>query len=54
MGAEYWLRRRPPLDEETSNEPSITPPPDVQQEVHGVLKAKMSTNNVRNHYFLQR
>lgn len=52
MGTEYWLRRRPPLDEEEKlNEPSISNHPDVQQEVQGVLKAKMSTNNVRIFFF---
>ncbi|EKM80516.1 hypothetical protein AGABI1DRAFT_58388 [Agaricus bisporus var. burnettii JB137-S8] len=46
MGAEYWLRRKPPLDEEEQpTESPISYHPDGQQGVRGVLKAKMSTNN---------
>ncbi|KAF9449922.1 mitochondrial distribution and morphology protein 10 [Macrolepiota fuliginosa MF-IS2] len=52
MGAEYWLRRKPHLDEgENSTGDLPEPPPkpvhhpEFQQDVQGVLKAKMTTNN---------
>lgn len=55
MGAEYWLRRKPQLDETenpVTDSPEQLPPkpvyhPDAQQDVQGVLKARVSTNNVR-------
>jgi distribution and morphology protein 10 len=55
MGAEYWLRRKPHFDEEESSaeeplkEMSLKPPvyhPEAHQDVQGVLKARVSTNNV--------
>jgi len=54
MGAEYWVRHKPHLDEEGTvmvEPPSELPLkpiyyPDVQHPVQGVLKARVSTNNV--------
>lgn len=56
MGAEYWLRRKPHFDEEENQleQPPekvlVEPPyhPDGQQDVQGVLKARLSTNNARS------
>ncbi|KAF5363363.1 hypothetical protein D9756_000870 [Leucocoprinus leucothites] len=53
MGAEYWLRRRPHFDDDESSpeEPIQESPlkpiyhPDTQQEVQGIFKARVSTNN---------
>jgi distribution and morphology protein 10 len=60
MGGEYWLRRKPHFDEDksplevipSSNELSLEPVlkpvfhPEASQDVQGVLKARISTNNV--------
>jgi len=47
MGAEYWVRHRLHSDEGI---PKLPPKPmyhpDVQRDVQGVLKARVSTNNV--------
>ncbi|KAG6911656.1 Mitochondrial distribution and morphology protein 10 [Tephrocybe rancida] len=55
MGAEWWMRRSPSADTEGDGDPatySLSPPPlsdtndlDTRDEVHGVVKARASTNN---------
>jgi distribution and morphology protein 10 len=44
MGAEWWLRRSPPDVEISTPEPH--PDTNSRGDVHGVVKARASTNNV--------
>jgi len=49
MGAEYWVRHRLHSDEGIAMAellPNLPPKPIYQQNVQGVLKARVSTNNV--------
>lgn len=51
MGAEYWMRRTPSKfspEDDGSSSSSIPPPsaPAPWEDVHGVVKARASTNNV--------
>jgi mitochondrial distribution and morphology protein 10 len=55
MGAEWWLRRNPtkaapdtPMDDDSSVVVN-TKPPEQSYDVHGVVKARASTNNVCFH-----
>lgn len=55
MGAEWWMRRSPSVDPDvaviSSSPPPPPPPPpqnpELRDDVHGVVKARASTNNVR-------
>ena len=50
MGAEYWMRRTPPKHLPDEDESPSTPPPSMSspwEDVHGVVKARASTNSVR-------
>jgi mitochondrial distribution and morphology protein 10 len=48
VGAEWWLRRNPTVVvEETTT--STAKPEEQSNEIHGVVKARASTNNVRPH-----
>lgn len=50
MGVEWWLRRPPtsPSDQDGPDTSSYQEPPSIHSaDVHGVVKARASTNNVR-------
>ena len=48
MGAEYWMRRTPPKPMPEGDESPIPPSnqSDAWEDIHGVVKARASTNNV--------
>ncbi|RDB23236.1 Mitochondrial distribution and morphology protein 10 [Hypsizygus marmoreus] len=48
MGAEWWMRRSPSVDlEDLDSSPTLEPPSrnEAREDVHGVVKARASTNN---------
>ncbi|KAJ7095186.1 mitochondrial distribution and morphology protein 10 [Mycena belliarum] len=45
MGAEWWMRSSPRPDDLDDTAPTTLPLDEVKQEVHGVIKARASTNN---------